>query len=222
MRIRTVGPVQWAWCAARLVIALGVAACSDDAGDGSSFPGGSGGNTAQSGSGGSQQGSGGTGSGGSGSTGSGSGGTSAGTGGSDGGGGKDAGAGSSGSGSGGASDADAGGMTCTLACGAGSHCELVEVTCIRAPCPPQAMCVGDADGGQACGTRGGQTCADGEYCDFPSGSLCGAADGGGTCKEKPFACTKELHLVCGCDDHTYNNPCEAASQGVSVLHDGEC
>lgn len=41
-------------------------------------------------------------------------------------------------------DPSAGGTTetavCTPECADGSHCELVQVTCIRAPCPPLAMC----------------------------------------------------------------------------------
>ncbi len=32
-----------------------------------------------------------------------------------------------------------------LSCEAGQHCELREVQCIRAPCPPQPACVDDAD-----------------------------------------------------------------------------
>jgi len=32
-----------------------------------------------------------------------------------------------------------------VSCDAGQHCELREVQCIRAPCPPQPACVDDAD-----------------------------------------------------------------------------
>jgi hypothetical protein len=35
------------------------------------------------------------------------------------------------------------GGECDLPCEAGQHCELVEVTCIQAPCPPQPECVAD-------------------------------------------------------------------------------
>jgi len=40
-----------------------------------------------------------------------------------------------------------GGGVCNLACVKGKHCELMQVTCIRAPCPAQPTCVDDADGG---------------------------------------------------------------------------
>ncbi len=33
---------------------------------------------------------------------------------------------------------------CELVCDPGSHCELEEVVCVRAPCPPQPTCVEDA------------------------------------------------------------------------------
>ena len=35
---------------------------------------------------------------------------------------------------------------CSADCEAGEHCELVQVTCVRAPCPPLPMCVPDEDG----------------------------------------------------------------------------
>jgi hypothetical protein len=73
-----------------------------------------------------------------------------------------------------------------------------------------------------CGGLMGRPCARGQYCNFPKDAQCGAADQTGTCEEMPGACTKQYDPVCGCDDATYGNACEAAANGVSVLHDGEC
>jgi hypothetical protein len=37
-----------------------------------------------------------------------------------------------------------------------------------------------------------------------------------------FACDDVLEEVCGCDDATYENECEAAAHGVDVADDGAC
>jgi hypothetical protein len=88
-------------------------------------------------------------------------------------------------------------------------------------------CSGDPDNDagvdqHVCGGRGVAACSGGEYCDYPSTANCGRADASGTCTAKPSACTKELHKVCGCDGQTYDNPCLAASAGVSVETEGAC
>jgi Kazal-type serine protease inhibitor-like protein len=77
-------------------------------------------------------------------------------------------------------------------------------------------------GGTVCGGLLGAQCAEGEFCNFPIDAICGAADQTGTCEAIPDACTREFNPVCGCDDQTYGNACEAHSNGVSVASEGEC
>lgn len=85
-------------------------------------------------------------------------------------------------------------------------------------------CAGDSGSGVAegklCGTRGAGDCAEGLYCAYKS--QCGATDAGGTCTKKPQVCTREYMPVCGCDNRTYPNKCEAAHAGASVAATGEC
>ncbi|HET6335950.1 MAG TPA: Kazal-type serine protease inhibitor domain-containing protein [Polyangiales bacterium] len=76
--------------------------------------------------------------------------------------------------------------------------------------------------GQTCGGLIGAQCPSGQYCNYPEGAQCGAADQTGTCKTIPDVCTADYTPVCGCDDKTYGNACGAASKSVSVLHAGEC
>lgn len=55
----------------------------------------------------------------------------------------------------------------TVKCTADTHCELVEVQCVRAPCPPVAQCVpNDDDGGASCAAT---LCPTDTYCDDASG-----------------------------------------------------
>lgn len=63
-----------------------------------------------------------------------------------------------------------------------------------------------------------KACANGQYCDIAAGA-CGAE---GTCKDKPQDCDTAFMPVCGCDDKTYSNACEASAAGVGVKADGEC
>jgi hypothetical protein len=63
-------------------------------------------------------------------------------------------------------------------CEGGTHCEVREVQCIRAPCPPQPTCVPDAEG-QPCGDN---VCGAGTFCCNPSCGIC--APKGGACTQQ--------------------------------------
>ena len=62
------------------------------------------------------------------------------------------------------------------------------------------------------------TCIATEYCQKSEGTCAGD----GVCAMRPDVCTTEVDPACGCDGTTYNNACEAAVAGVSVLHLGAC
>lgn len=81
------------------------------------------------------------------------------------------------------------------------------------------------DGGclaQGCGGFAGLVCPDGQFCNYAPEAICGAADQMGTCTPTPQVCTEQFDPVCGCDDQTYGNACEAAAAGVSVIREGAC
>jgi hypothetical protein len=101
----------------------------------------------------------------------------------------------------------------------GNACEAAAagVSVVR-----EGVCDDGSGNGDVCGGLTGAGCDDGEYCNYPEDALCGAADATGTCEPIPQVCTREYNPVCGCDDRTYGNPCEAAAAGVSVARSGEC
>jgi hypothetical protein len=76
--------------------------------------------------------------------------------------------------------------------------------------------------GAVCGGLIGKTCDKGFFCDFPLASKCGSGDAQGTCQPTPTVCTQELAEVCGCDDMTYGNACNAHAAGVSVAANSKC
>ncbi len=72
-----------------------------------------------------------------------------------------------------------------------------------------------------CGGLTGAGCRDGEFCRFETGT-CGAADQTGECTRRPDVCAEIFDPVCGCDDQTYGNECEAFAAGISLSAEGEC
>ena len=75
---------------------------------------------------------------------------------------------------------------------------------------------------KTCGGFAGLSCGEGEYCDMAAGDGCFVDDGAGVCRPIPEACIEVFAPVCGCDGVTYGNSCDAAANGASVLHEGEC
>jgi hypothetical protein len=82
-------------------------------------------------------------------------------------------------------------------------------------------CSSSNNEGETCGTIAGIHCADDEYCDYTN-NKCGIADGSGTCKPRPEACTDIYSPVCACDGKVYGNECDAAVHGFDVSANGQC
>jgi hypothetical protein len=75
--------------------------------------------------------------------------------------------------------------------------------------------------GEFCGGFAGMQCAADEYCDYTNND-CGIADGAGTCKRRPEACTDIYSPRCACDGEVYPNECDAAVHGLDVSANGNC
>lgn len=61
-------------------------------------------------------------------------------------------------------------------------------------------------------------CGKGNYCARDAGKC----DEPGICAVRPRICPLIVAPVCGCNNKTYNNGCEAHRAGVNIKHDGKC
>ena len=102
---------------------------------------------------------------------------------------------------------------CNSACTDDADCAIGEI-CFDGVC--QAAPTGD------CGGVAELSCDDGEYCHYEVAQGCGIDGQTGTCLPTPDACPDVWMPVCGCDEETYGNSCEAAAAGVSVVYEGFC
>ena len=76
--------------------------------------------------------------------------------------------------------------------------------------------------GGSCGGHAGLTCGEDLFCDYELQHMCGAADHTGTCRPVPEVCAEIFAPVCGCDNRTYGNACEANAAGQAVFSEGAC
>jgi Kazal-type serine protease inhibitor domain len=74
---------------------------------------------------------------------------------------------------------------------------------------------------QSCGGILPFQCANGKFCQFPTGHCAGFGQPG-TCTTKPRICSFIVRPVCGCNGKTYSNDCRRQQAGVSLKHTGKC
>lgn len=78
-----------------------------------------------------------------------------------------------------------------------------------------------AAGACACGGPKETECEAGRFCDWAIGT-CGAPQPAGTCARVPKKCSEFSSAVCGCDQVTYENACEAAKAKMPVWDTKGC
>ncbi|MDM8007941.1 MAG: Kazal-type serine protease inhibitor domain-containing protein [Phycisphaerae bacterium] len=69
-----------------------------------------------------------------------------------------------------------------------------------------------------CSCTDNADCPAGSYCDRPVGEC----DSAGVCQPYPVSCEPLREPVCGCDNVTYENNCEAAMAGATIQYLGPC
>jgi hypothetical protein len=91
-------------------------------------------------------------------------------------------------------------------CAKGTHCQARPVVCVRAPCPPIAMCVKDATEVR-CGGIAGRPCPGRGRCDDDPNDSCDPAHGGADCGG---ICTCIQNVACTVDTVFDSSPAVCA------------
>lgn len=104
-----------------------------------------------------------------------------------------------------------------------SGCECVGRDCASLYVDQDSCMAAHTTCRRACGESFGgplPACFAGEFCSYELG--CGFDDGLGVCAPRPVGCRSDGRPVCGCDNVSYDNECEANLAGTSVLREGPC
>lgn len=75
---------------------------------------------------------------------------------------------------------------------------------------------------ERCGIDSPVKCAARDYCKSAPDINCGPKTIGGVCELKNNACADIGHNMCGCDNRTYGNECEAQEAGIALRSEGAC
>lgn len=81
---------------------------------------------------------------------------------------------------------------------------------------------GCADAATVCGGIVGGRCEEDQFCAYVPSQGCSVLDAPASCQPMPAACDLNLDPVCGCDNQTYGNYCEASLAGMGIIAVGEC
>lgn len=65
-------------------------------------------------------------------------------------------------------------------------------------------------------------CSEDAYCQERVIGMCPGPDTLGECAIRPDLCAQIFAPVCGCDQETYPNACEASAAGAAIASEGEC
>jgi hypothetical protein len=93
----------------------------------------------------------------------------------------------------------------------------------RGPCVPAEVPESDeVAAGPSCSESPGEECPNPlQFCQFPYG-VCSTPGAKGTCATRPTNCPPYINYVCGCDGHSYLNPCLASLAGVNIASLNHC